>query len=153
MGAEFYNQCCQSPSGLTQFCHRGSPSFLGCHLLVSSSDLFPVSTFIPSFMFSFVLQATSQILILPAVFKICFWTPVNTMKYPSNNVYYQTLGNITIIWRKCVRRLRLRRRWSQTLFSSLQVIFQSSGWGRSLNHWLFWVFAVDKRNHLVWQLT
>lgn len=150
MGTEFCNQCCQSPSGLTQFCYRESPSFLGCHLLVS---FFWLVSSINLYTFFHVFFCAPSYLSNPRS-PCCFQNMFsNTMKYPSNNVYYQTLGNITIIWRKSVRRLRLGRRWSQTLFSSLQVIFQSSGWGRSLNYWLLWVFAVDKRNWLVWQLT
>lgn len=161
MGTEFCNQCCQSPSVLTfsfisESYHRVLP-FWDAICQAVSFDLFPASTFVPSFTSSFVLQATSQILILPAVFKIHFehgctqWSTVAIIA--SNNSYYQTLGNITVIWRRSVRRPRLGRHWPQTLFSSLQVTFQSSGWWRSLNHWWLWVFSVDKRNQLVWQLT
>lgn len=76
MGAEFCNQCCQSPSGLTfsfitESYHGVLPSWDAICQAVSF-DLFPASTFVPSFMSSFVLQATSQIFILPAVFKIRF---------------------------------------------------------------------------------
>lgn len=157
MGSEFCNQCCQSPSVLTfsfisESYHRVLP-FWDAICQAVSFDLFPASTFVPSFTSSFVLQATSSNLHSPCCFQNTFWTWMYTMKYPSNNSYYQTLGNITVIWRRSVRRPRLGRHWPQTLFSSLQVIFQSSGWWRSLNHWWLWVFSVDKRNQLVWQLT
>lgn len=150
MGTEFSNQCCQSPSGLTfpftaESYHRVLP-FWDAICQAVSFDLFPASTFVPSFMSFFCAPSNLSNLRSPCRFSNMFWKLVDTMKCPSNISYYRTLGNITVIWREPVRRPRLGRRWPQMLFSSQQVIFQSSGWGRSLNHWWLCIFSVVKGN-------
>lgn len=157
MGTEFCNQCCQSPSGLTfsfisESYHRVLP-FWDTICQAVSFDMFPASTFVPSLMSSYVLQATSQIFILPAVFKIRFenWC-----------TQWSTLAIIAITKPWATSQLSeenlsggqgLEGIDPNPFFSSLQVIFHSSSWGRSLNHWWLCVFSVDKRTEWVWQLT